>query len=109
MWYTYPMSGLTTRLEEMCLKGELFNYCLSKKVAMNLLFNFVYNSTGIHTQYNTIFNRNIEKWILENIDKVYMNADYHNDEDGFYDDMCSIVVLYFSSREDLMAFKLRWE
>ena len=103
------MDGLTERLEEMYLKGELFDYCLPERFAMNILFNFTYSGTGLHTQRNTIFNSRVEEWILENIDKVYIDADYHHAKDGRYDNIPrSIVVLYFSSKEDLMAFKLRW-
>jgi len=107
------MNEFTTRLEEMTLKDELFDYRLPETCVAwgSIMNNFTYNGT-FHTQRNTIFDIKVEKWILENISKVYMNTDYHNADSGCYgddDDYTSdIVMLYFSSKEDLMAFKLRW-
>lgn len=105
------MNELNEHLEEMCLRGELFDYCLSEFSAMLLTNNYTYNGKYI-TQSNTIFDSKVEEWILENIGKVYINPDYHNSENGYYGDdddyTSNIVILYFSSKEDLMAFILRW-
>lgn len=100
------ISEIHERLEILSTKGKLFDF-----VAPSHFYNI--------EDIDVIFDTEVLEWINDNIATVFFNYDYQ--DFGIVNELCydsfddnkgywheTIVMMYFQSEEDLMAFILRW-
>lgn len=107
------MTNLTDTLNSMIQSGYLFKYVLAARLYYTI-YSPMKQGYDKYSKSENLLRLEVKEWVDENLDPVFVNAQYKDDVDGQYvgDDgiwFNEVVALYFQSEEDLIAFKLRWE